>query len=502
MASDGGPMHAVGDTAMERAAWFDGRPHNTPKSEPLWSLERLLEPVVLALAAPLALFPDRFPHTAVLIGLGLLAVPFLLRLATTGRLSAPTAANWPLLVLLLVLLPIDVWITPYFWDLTWPEMVRLIWGVAVLFGVANWCYPASLPRRTAEHVESAPRAALDRRVAAATIGYLLLGLAFATAGLFAIQAANKVSLLNVLVKDIPSVTRVGLHLANAFNPNRVAGLVILFVPLPVALWLAPYPSARGQVGRRLGILALKVGLLALSVYLSGILILTQSRAGWLCTGMALLLVFLLAGRRGVIPLACIALVMLATLSIYSPTRLLNLLTVRSSQSQQAHGLVARVLADRNVAGRIMIWRRALHGIADQPLTGMGLATFQHFAREPYPMQGWQPDPDITHAHNLFLQTGLDLGIPGLLAFVWVLGVVFWQAIRLFSHTQADTPARFLAIGLVGTLAAFVIFNLLDAVTLGALARCCRSVSVRAVYRGGLSIAQGGRPFQRANTRAK
>jgi putative inorganic carbon (HCO3(-)) transporter len=47
----------------------------------------------------------------------------------------------------------------------------------------------------------------------------------------------------------------------------------------------------------------------------------------------------------------------------------------------------------------------------------------------YPFFTVPPDTDIAHAHNIFLQTALDLGIPGLVAYLALLGsalVVCWQ----------------------------------------------------------------------------
>ncbi len=47
---------------------------------------------------------------------------------------------------------------------------------------------------------------------------------------------------------------------------------------------------------------------------------------------------------------------------------------------------------------------------------MGLGTFREVGRLFYPLS-IPPDYDFAHAHNELLQAGLDLGVPGLVAFV-------------------------------------------------------------------------------------
>jgi putative inorganic carbon (HCO3(-)) transporter len=161
-----------------------------------------------------------------------------------------------------------------------------------------------------------------------------------------------------------------------------------------------------------------------------------------------------------------ALVAAASLSVLGPSGLAEVVAVQSPNAEAAP--LARLLADRDVAGRFMIWQRAWYGILDAPLTGIGINAFHLLAQEPYPrLPNFRPDPDITHAHNLFLQTGLDLGLPGLLAYSTLLVMAGATLVRLWRNTQPGRPARLWVVGMAGALAAFLIFNLLDAVTLGA-----------------------------------
>ncbi|HXF62437.1 MAG TPA: O-antigen ligase family protein, partial [Caldilineaceae bacterium] len=419
-----------------------------------WSPDQFLGPLALAATAPLAFFPERFPVEAMAIGLGMVAVPYLVRRANGGHFGAAGGALWVVLLLAGVAAPIGALVSPAFWEVSWPELVRLVWGAAVLLGVLYFCADGGGNGR--RHVGA--------HVAVATAGFFAVGLALGAIGLLSMRANDKLPLIAGLVDRLPAINGALPFLGNAFNPNRVASVVMLFVAPALALLLA---SPGREMNRSLWWLG-KGALLGLALFFGGALLLTQSRTGLLAAALASGLVCLLAGRRGWLVLGVGLLLAVATLDVFGPQGVLDVLAVQGEAPPEAGSLLERVLADRNMAGRLMIWRRAWYGIGDAPLTGVGLGVFQLAAREPYPaLPDYRPDPDITHAHNLFLQTGLDLGLPGLLALMALLGFAVAALVRLFRATAPGTPARLWAVGMAGALLAFLVFNLLDAVTLGA-----------------------------------
>jgi putative inorganic carbon (HCO3(-)) transporter len=82
--------------------------------------------------------------------------------------------------------------------------------------------------------------------------------------------------------------------------------------------------------------------------------------------------------------------------------------------------------------------------------------------------------DIGHAHNLWLQAALDLGLPGLCAYaaMWLgagaMLVRVWRTgHRIHVDARSQSFARPLALGLAGGLAAHFVFGLADAVAIGA-----------------------------------
>jgi putative inorganic carbon (HCO3(-)) transporter len=133
------------------------------------------------------------------------------------------------------------------------------------------------------------------------------------------------------------------------------------------------------------------------------------------------------------------------------------------------------LSLNTLAGRVEIWSRAIFGIQDFPFTGMGMNTFRKVAPVLYPLFNVSPEIDFGHAHNEFLQAALDLGIPGLIAFLALYIGSFWMLAdtwRATRHLSPDTEyrslvTRFVVLGLGGGLLAHLLYGLTDAVSLGA-----------------------------------
>ena len=75
---------------------------------------------------------------------------------------------------------------------------------------------------------------------------------------------------------------------------------------------------------------------------------------------------------------------------------------------------------------------------------------------------------ILHAHNLFLQIGVDLGIPGLIAWLAILLVVLalsWKLYR-YGRVHQNVQCAALGAGLLCSQLALVVHGMTDAVTWG------------------------------------
>jgi putative inorganic carbon (HCO3(-)) transporter len=99
---------------------------------------------------------------------------------------------------------------------------------------------------------------------------------------------------------------------------------------------------------------------------------------------------------------------------------------------------------------------------DFSFTGIGLGTFEETVLSLYPLFVANPGAPQPHAHNLFLQMGVDFGIGGFVAFLGLVTVALvggWQNIR----RAEDATTQWLAIGLLAGILVFLLHSLLDAV---------------------------------------
>ena len=134
-------------------------------------------------------------------------------------------------------------------------------------------------------------------------------------------------------------------------------------------------------------------------------------------------------------------------------------------------------------GRVEIWSRAIDGIQDFSFTGMGMNTFEHVWPTLYPRFGVGSDVVILNAHNTYLQAALDLGIPGLIAFLGVQFGTFWMLLKIWRiicrrqdshHIRNGFPLlirsgfliKAIVLGLGGGMLAYLVFGLTESVGLG------------------------------------
>ena len=117
--------------------------------------------------------------------------------------------------------------------------------------------------------------------------------------------------------------------------------------------------------------------------------------------------------------------------------------------------------------RFDIWYRALYMIREFPFTGTGMGSFGQVGDAFYPFFLYEPG-SIPHAHNLFLQIGVDLGIPGFLGWMWVFGSVIAVSWKLyqFGLTHNERLAAGLGAGFLCSQLALTVHGLTDAVTWG------------------------------------
>jgi O-antigen ligase len=105
-------------------------------------------------------------------------------------------------------------------------------------------------------------------------------------------------------------------------------------------------------------------------------------------------------------------------------------------------------------GRYQWWSSAVDAYESAPLTGIGPGTFEFWWAEHKSIPGF-----VRNAHNLYLETLAELGIPGLALILGVMGVVF--AVGIGTLRRADAYEGALLAAALAAAAAFVTAAAID-----------------------------------------
>jgi putative inorganic carbon (HCO3(-)) transporter len=261
-------------------------------------------------------------------------------------------------------------------------------------------------------------------------------------------------------------------LPDPINANVLAGALVLIVPIGISLLLRLRWSnlSRGgsctRPGRPQGIapttgfeytrqnLPLRLALALALVLMLAITVLTQSRGAYLALAVGTLLLAIMVNRWFLV-LGLVAVLGLAV-------------AIQRVGMDTLADLLLTTDALGGWAGRQEVWSRAVFMIQDFPYTGSGLGTFGRVVAVMYPLFLAGPDVYTDHAHNLFLQVAVDLGLPGLVAFAALFGgalIAAWKAYRAYGARKEAGPQA-LALGLLISLLIIGIHGLTDSVTWG------------------------------------
>jgi len=225
------------------------------------------------------------------------------------------------------------------------------------------------------------------------------------------------------------------------HPNLLGGFLALAIPSMVAL------AASEKVWwRRLS------GSLLVIAAMAG-LFFTYSRGAWLGTGVGLLILLPLLKRDFWLILGPVllgpALVGMATSA--GPV----LARVES---------IAAIGSDPALTNRLEIWGVASRLVAEHPLLGVGLGNFQaaygKLMVPGLPLLTYPLEIPM-HAHNLFLNLAVEVGLVGVGAFAWLLAVAFLRVRQI--KRFADWRLRVWSMGLAAGLVAILVQSLVDVV---------------------------------------
>ncbi len=336
-----------------------------------------------------------------------------------GRLTLRTPPDVAVILLLLTL-PITLWATALP-EKTVPQVYRLLTGIALYYAIVNW-------------------GRSQRQIQMLAFGIVAAGL------VLGLGAAVSVEWSTTKLPFIPPVLyeQFQLLVADTVNPNVMGGALALFLPVVTAMLLFAWKRLAW------GMRTLHV---AAFVVMLGFLALTQSRSALLAFGISLVVLVVLRWRWG-----WLAMAMLGVATVLGFRHYQTLIPLDSLLFGRALG---------GLDGRIEIWARAVYMVQDFSFTGVGMGLFGDVADLIYPFFLYEPGR-VSHAHNLFLQIAVDLGLPGLIAWLtilWLVIVAAWQVYRR-GRKKGNSWVAGLGAGLLASQLALVLHGLTDAVTWG------------------------------------
>lgn len=228
------------------------------------------------------------------------------------------------------------------------------------------------------------------------------------------------------VENNPGITTRVYSVFN--NPNILAEYLVMIIPLSVSLfWFSKKLSK-------------KIIFLGTTLIMVLALVLTSSRGGWIGFAFSALVFILLIEKRLLLSLIPIT---LGGLFLLPDTIINRILSIGN-------------LADSSNAYRITMWEITLDIIKDHWLAGVGFGhlpfkqTFETYIRT----------MPTFHAHNTYLETAAEMGIPGLVAFLLFLFVLFKYSIKELIR-QDDRYIRVMAAGALSGLAGVLFHGLVE-----------------------------------------
>ncbi len=400
--------------------------------------------VVLGLS-PLLVFPT-LAQTATMGALVLLLLLWVGRWILTGMAWPLTPFNGVLLVLATSI--VVGGLVSSHPDLTLRKISNLILGLALLRGMAL--------------------AARNRRdIIIAITGFMLISAAFITVGALTTSwPAHKTPWLAPIVRHFPRLRTRLPELATSFvNPNQLAAVGLLSFPLAFAL-VREHPRMK-QRGRYIQGLFVMIG--TFGVFALLVTFFTQSRGGWMGIFGALVSLALFWRRdtcnRWVKALPIILLLFLfgVVMMAIMQTDLQEWKTVLAFQDSE--GSIASLIGRSNMAWRWEVWYQAMKVVRYAPWTGIGLGAYRRVAQQLFPSDYLAKYHSVIYdSHQIFFQAAVDLGVPGLIAYLALVGSGIAIGFRMSKHH--DPLVRSIAVGGTGSLVALHLYGLLNAMAPG------------------------------------
>lgn len=340
-----------------------------------------------------------------------------------GYFIRRTPADWG--VLLIIAMAVVSYSMSAIPEDTFIQVIRLLAGIALFYSIVDWgCLPS--------------------RVGGLVILLLLISMGLFVLGFFGVEWVAERT--KFLPGEIFSVFKVWV--SDPAHPNVLAGSLVLIAPLPFALILynSGFPF-NVKLRRWINFLYVICFISAASM-----IFLSQSRGAALALTLSFIVLIAMRWKWGWILGAA-------------------LISIGALAAIVGGASLSALLLDNQTVGtlstRVELWARGLSIVGNFPLTGIGMGLFGQV------IGYWMPmitggESEIVHAHNLFLQIAIDLGLPGLVGWISILLVstaVAWKIYKAGSREQ-DRWVVGVGAGFLCMSVAMIAHGMVDAVVWG------------------------------------
>ena len=183
---------------------------------------------------------------------------------------------------------------------------------------------------------------------------------------------------------------------------------------------------------------------------------TFSRAGYLAFAVGLFAIFCFRSKMMTV------LAILGTIIIVmNPSLLPEGIRYRMAQTFQKHHSSEQVVQpeysseeslDDSAEERLKVWKGAIQMVKDHPVFGIGYYMFESKI-----LHYW-PGSKSHDAHNNYFLIAAEMGIPGILAFLWLIWCIFWNVWVYYRKTQ-DPFGKGLSLALLAGIPSLLISNI-------------------------------------------
>lgn len=95
-----------------------------------------------------------------------------------------------------------------------------------------------------------------------------------------------------------------------------------------------------------------------------------------------------------------------------------------------HARFARIFGERGDSGRMEIWQAGAGMVKESPFLGKGVGTFKNYVDA-------RTTAGRRHAHNCYLEIAAEMGLFGLVLFLWFLGEIMIGSLRKLKEKNAE-----------------------------------------------------------------